>query len=749
MGVSILDELSVIDDAVKREFESERRVLSFQEYLKLFASDPGRYGRDATQYLRDTFDHFGTEEVDRPWGKSKRYRLFDLPWLEGRDARSGALIGQEQVQGELYRILSNFIREGAPNRLPLLHGPNGSAKTTVARCIMMALEHYSKLDEGALYRFHWVFPKQRSKGGAIGFGDKSIAASESDSFAHLSEEAIDARLLDEVRDHPLLLLPLEQRCALLEKLWQESGVERRKNNWLWKGNLSHRNRTVFDALLANYEGKLSDVLRHVQVERYFISRRYRTGAVTLGPELSIDARERQVTADRSLGALPSSLQAVTLFEVHGELIDAAGGVLEFSDLLKRPLDAFKYLQQTIETGELALPSQNVQTNCVMVASANEVELAAFRQHHEFESFRGRLELIRTAYLRSYIQEQEIYDCQIAPQIRGHVVPHATAVAAMFAVLTRIRRPDPDRYPRPLRDVVRSLTAVEKMDLYATAETPSRLDADAAKQLKGLIPDLYAEAEAYTAYEGFIGASPREMRTVLLDAAQSSGFHGLSPFAVLEELEKLCAREGEYQWLQEEPVEGGYHDHIEFRRVLKQRLLTLIEDEFRIASNLVDDQRYSELFERYIHHVTFWVKKEKLRNTITGEYEEPDERLMKEVEQLLDLPDEADSLRHTWINRIAAWAIDHPGQPVDNAEIFHSEIRRVRDAVFRERRAALAKLARDVVVFVREDAAGLDSEQREQAKQTLERLRDRFGYEQASAGDSAAMLVKHSFAELLN
>jgi len=49
--------------------------------------------------------------------------------------------------------------------MPLLHGPKGSAKSTVAACIMAALEHYSTLDEGALYRFHWVFPtKEHGEG---------------------------------------------------------------------------------------------------------------------------------------------------------------------------------------------------------------------------------------------------------------------------------------------------------------------------------------------------------------------------------------------------------------------------------------------------------------------------------------------------------------------------------------------------------------------------------------------------------
>ena len=100
-----------------------------------------------------------------------------------------------------------------------------------------------------------------------------------------------------------------------------------------------------------------------------------------------------MTADRSLASLPTALQATTLFEAHGELIEAAGGVLEFSDLLKRPIDAFRYLQLTLETGEVALPHQTVQTNVVMIGSSNDIHLAAFREHPEFPSFRGRFELV--------------------------------------------------------------------------------------------------------------------------------------------------------------------------------------------------------------------------------------------------------------------------------------------------------------------------------------------------------------------
>jgi len=711
-----------------------------------------RYSRDAARYLRDMFEHYGHETVDRPWGKLTRFRLFDLPFLEQRERSREALVGQEAVQAELFRVLSNFVREGRPNRLLLMHGPNGSSKSTIALCMMRALEDYSSLDEGALYRFHWVFPNQSKLRGSIGFAGRRApggGGGDDGSYAHLPEDQIDARLFIEVRDHPLFLIPQAHRAALLQRLYKESGVDEAPPAWILRGSLSHKSRQVYEALFTSYEGLLDEVLRHVQVERYFISRRYRVGAVTLGPQLSVDAGERQVTADRSLGALPSSLQAVTLFEAFGELVDAAGGVLEFSDLLKRPLDAFKYLQITAETGEVGLRSQNIQVNCVMLASGNEVHLAAFREHPEFESFRGRLELVRVPYLRSWLDEQKIYDCQIAPQVRRHVAPHATQIAAMFAALTRVRRPNPDRYEKPLRNLVSELTAVEKMDLFSTGTTPSRLDAESAKILRAAIPALYAESDAYPIYEGSVGASPREMRTVLLDAAQSPHYDCLSPLAVLDELDKLCERTTEYLFLQEERLPGGYHDHTLFRETLRNRLLDAFEDEYRVASGLVDEARYNDLFDRYITHVSYWVKREKMKNPLTGDYEDPDERLMQEVEALLGVPDKSEQLRHSLINTIAAWAIDHSGEPIDNTKVFSGHLKRLRDAVFAERRVAIARLCRDVVRLLREEGHGLDEPRRRAAEQVVDELVARYGYERSSAGDAALALVRLRYADALH
>lgn len=743
----ILARLDDIARQVQQEFREGQRLLSFQEYLALVAAHPVRHSRDASRYLRDAFDHFGRVTLTRPEGEVTRFRLFDLPWLSPAAARRSALVGQERVQEELYRTLSNFVQEGRPNRLPLLHGPNGSAKSTVVSCIMAALEHYSTLDEGALYRFHWVFPSKNTLKGSIGFSEGgNTRASSDESYAHLPDDEVDARLFVEVRDHPLFLLPEPQRQALIESLFGDPKPSGAPSEWVLHGRLSHKNRQVFDALLASYEGSLDEVLRHVQVERYFISKRYRCGAVTVGPQLSVDAGERQLTADRNLASLPPMLQSITLFEAFGELVEASGGLLEFSDLLKRPLDAFKYLQITVETGEVPLRSQTVQVNTVMIGNANEAQLAAFREHPEFESFRGRLELVRAPYLLRWSDEQIIYDSQIAPQARVHVAPHATEVAAMFAVLSRLRRPNPDKYEKPLSDVVREVSVMDKLDLYDRGVAPERFDDESAKRVRAGIPFIFEESASYPIYEGSIGASPREMRTVLLDAAQDPRYACLSPFAVLDELDELCKKDSEYIWLQQDAQPGGFHDHVGFRKALRARLLDLMEDEFRVASGLVDEKKYRELFDRYIVHVGNWVKGEKVRNPLTGVAEVADERLMEEVESKLGYPDSAEETRRALVSQIAGWVIGRPDEPLDNERVFAPQLKRLREAVFGEKRPAVGKLCRDLVVLLRGEGTGLSEARRSELRVLLGRLVSEFGYEESSAGDAASALARERFAD---
>jgi predicted Ser/Thr protein kinase len=219
--------------------------------------------------------------------------------------------------------------------------------------------------------------------------------------------------------------------------------------------------------------------------------------------------------------------------------------------------------------------------------------------------------------------------------------------------------------------------------------------------------------------------------------------------VRAELDELCERVAEYEWLQEEQLAGGYHDHKAFREAVRARLLDAWEAEMRVASGLVSETQYGELFDKYVAHVGVWVKKEKIRNRVTGAYEDPDERMMGEVEALLAVKGDPADYRRGLISAIAAWAIDHPDAKVNNALVFGMQTRKLRDAVFAERRKQIAHLARDIMLVLSEQLAGMNEDRKSDARAATDRLKQLYGYCDECARDTASSLVRWRYAELVN
>src|SRR5690606_38653748 len=119
--------------------------------------------------------------------------------------RDGRVAGQEEVQNDIYRVLGNFVRAGHVNKLILLHGPNGSAKSSIIDSLKRGMEAYSRQQEGALYKISWVFPSEKLVKGSIGFGDRVTGHGEFATYAHLDSDQIDVRLVCELKDPPLFL----------------------------------------------------------------------------------------------------------------------------------------------------------------------------------------------------------------------------------------------------------------------------------------------------------------------------------------------------------------------------------------------------------------------------------------------------------------------------------------------------------------------------------------------------------------
>ncbi|MBL8918487.1 MAG: serine protein kinase PrkA [Myxococcaceae bacterium] len=735
-------QLHDIGAAVSSDFVKNRSILSFEEYTQLFLGAPPQQLRNAAQYLTDAIDHFGVEQVPHPTGKIRRFKIFD-PTPDEPDVR---VAGQEEVQNAIYRLLGNFVRAAQVNKLIFLHGPNGSAKSSLVESLKRGLELYSQTPQGAQYTFNWIFPSEKLVKGSIGFGGEKGSGSSGalTSFAHLEAEDIEVRITNPLREHPLLLIPLKERRRLIEgALGGRSDLI--VPSVLLEGQLSHKSKKIYDALLASYAGDYLKVLRHVQVERFYYSRRYLAGIASVEPQMSVDAAYHQVTADRTQANLPPSLHSTVLFEPHGALVNANRGLIEYADLLKRPLEAFKYLLGFCETGEVPLEHFTLQLDEVLIASSNEKHLAAFKELPDFASFKGRIELVRVPYLRRWKVEREIYDAQVNPRTVGrHVAPHATAVAAMWATLTRFKKPLADRYPQEARALIERLSPMEKLRLFQDGEAPDRLTLQQQKELKKLLPALYEESDAWPNYEGRSGASAREIKTALFNAAQSNEHESLHPLAVLKELAGLVRDKSVYEFLQQEIVDG-YHDHAEFVRVVEEQYLEWTDREVRESMGLVSEGQYEELFERYVQMVSAWVKGERVMNRITGQAEKPDEGRLGEFEgYVMPKGDDAKEFRKGLIATVGAWRIDNPEGQVEYRRIFPDLFKRLSDHFYDQRKRTLRINAENTLKYLGDERASLSAKDQAQVKQTLEQMKSKYGHTEASARDAIVFLMKKRY-----
>lgn len=740
-----LARIQALAASVSEEFKATRRLLSFDEWFSLLSTEPTVHARSAAQYVRDAFEHFGTRNVRTPKGQIQRMCLFDSEF-DGWHR----LVGQEEAQNELMEAIEGFVRLGRVNKLLLLHGPNGSAKSTMLESLQRALEVYSRTDRGALYRFAWVFPNRRKSSGGIGFSamESLRDALGEDTFARLSSDEMDARVVDEVKDHPIFLIPIPARRALLEDVLAK---DRRfvTSDVILHGELSQRNRRIFDALLASYTGDLRKVLQHVQVERFFLSRQYRQGLVTVEPKQTVDARSYPVTPDSAYASLPAAVASQAMFAVQGDLVDANRGIVNFADLLKRPYEHYKYLLTATETGQVALDHLVLGLDMMFTGSANDVELLQFRvmRPGEYQSFRARLGLIRVPFLLDYRVERKIYQEQVGDILRGvHVAPHVTKILALWGVMTRMRRPDGKRYPK-LAKVIEKLTPLQKADLYAYGRVPRGLSSEEARELLAAVPDMYQEGFAHAVvkaegsdhplgeYEGSFGASVRDLKAVLLASASEPGTSCVTVPKVFKELREYLKDKNNYRWMML-PADGSFHlldgKTESITQQCWERWLDWSDWEVREALGLVDEARYLELFRKYVVHVSHEIKRERLFDEVTGELANPNQKFMAEIEKTMvpDLTTEAARKKHREevLSRIGAWALSHPNEDPAYDEIFPDYFALLQEDYYKKQKEAVGKSVQGMLSLLSEQGdpradkvAGLDAAAQDAARHAVEVL----------------------------
>ncbi len=608
MGMLVTDTPSLVAKIASLQNQKEYAEInwsgSFEDYLAIVRANPA-VTRSAFQRIYDMVLSYGQEEYIDNKKRIIRHNFFKDEQHGGRDAIYGLDI-------PLMRLVSVFKsaaeRYGTERRVILLHGPVGSSKSTIARLFKRGLEEYSRTPEGAVYTFEWLLPE----------GLSPIAGGQPFFKCPMHEE-------------PLRLIPPDWRPRALVELGINAPDHERVRV---DGDLDPACRLIFRELMAHHKGDWSKVTTHVRVRRLILSEQDRVGIGTFQPKDEKNQDSTELTGDinyRKIAEFGSDSDP-RAFNFDGEFNIANRGLIEFIEVLKLDV-AFLYDLLGASQEHKIKPKKFAQTDIdeVIVGHTNEAEYKKLLSNEFMEALRDRTVKIDIPYITRISEEKKIYEKDYnAAKIRGkHIAPHTLETAAMWAVLTRLE--DPKKH---------NLTLVQKMKLYD------------GKTLPGFTQDNIKELRKEAQREGMDGISPRYIQDKISNALVSDRGEGcVNPFMVMNELES---------GLRHHSLITSDEQRKQFTMLLglvKQEYEDIVKNEVQRAIS-ADEEAIAKLCANYIDNIKAYTQKEKVKNKYTGQDEEPDERLMRSIEDKIDIPESRkDEFRREIMNYIGALAVE--------------------------------------------------------------------------------------------
>lgn len=592
----------VTKEGLKEKHAELNQILTFTEYLNNVAETP-EIARTSFQRLYDMISSYGFENYIEYKKKITHWKFFDDPMEKGRDA----IFGLDVHLMKLVNVLkAGAYRYGPEKRVILLHGPVGSAKSTIARLVKKGLERYSETEEGKIYSYTW----------------KNL------------EEILDMEneMPCPMHEDPLHLVPMERRSALLDNLNKKRDFNRQV---YIEGDLCPACRYVYQELLKHYKGDWQSLVEnHISVRRIVLSEKDRVGIGTFQPKDEKNQDSTELTGDinyRKIAKYGSDSDP-RAFNFDGEFNIANRGMIEFVEVLKLDV-AFLYDLLTASQEHRVKPKKFAQTDIdlVIIGHTNEPEYRKLQSNEFMEALRDRTVKIDIPYITTLEKEIKIYEKDFnavtVPNI--HIAPHTIEMASMWAILTRLEEPKKA-----------NLTLLQKLKLY-NGKTTQNFTEDNIKELR-----------KETEKEGLEGISPRYIQDKISNALIIDKGNGcINPFIVLNELGGGLKA---HSLINNEDVRKHY---LELLSEVKREYEDIVKHEVQRAIS-ADEGAIEKLCGNYIDNIKAYIQKEKIKNQYTGADDEPDERLMRSIEEKIDIvPSRKEDFRREIMNYIGALALE--------------------------------------------------------------------------------------------
>jgi serine protein kinase len=665
--------VSIIDRKLDvSRFREQHWEGSFNEYLDIVLETP-TVARNAFQRVYDMVLSYGADNFTYFKQDYTRYQFFTDPLEHGADA----IFGLERPLMQLVDFFKSAAQGyGTEKRILLLHGPVGSSKSTIARLLKKGIEHYSKTDAGKLFTYSWRLPHQMTKD------------DESEIFVPCP-----------MHEEPLLLIPQEARREVLDAINEKLPDGRKIKLY---GEVCPFCRKIYSDLLDMYDGDWKKAIDHVKVKRLILAEKDRRGIGTFQPKDEKNQDSTELTGDinyRKIAEYGSDSDP-RAFNFDGELNIANRGIVEFIEVLKLDV-AFLYDLLGASQEHLIKPKKFAQTYIdeVILGHTNEPEYKKLQGNEMMEAFRDRTIKIDVPYNIRLDDEVKIYLKDFGTErIKGiHIAPHTIEVAAMWAVMTRLA--DPKKA---------GITKLQKLKLYN------------GKSIPGFTEDSIKELKEEAPREGMHGISPRYIQDKISNALVSHNAQmdkAINPFMVMNELEEGLSH---HSLITDEELKKEYR---ELLAVVREEYEDILKAEVQRAIS-ADEDAIKRLAANYIESVRAYTQHERVRNRYTGRDEDPDERLMRSIEEKIDIPESRkDDFRQEIMNYIGALALD-------GRKFEYSTNARLLKAL----ELKLFEDQRDTIKLKNLVSSVVDDETQQKIDVVKQRLIKYFGYNETSATD---------------
>ncbi len=483
-----------------------------------------------------------------------------------------------------------------------------------------------------------------------------------------------------MHEDPLHLIPQHLR----EDFYKEYGIR-------IEGSLSPLNTM---RLQQEYGGKIEDVL----VERIFFDEDRRVGIGTFSPSdpKSQDIADLTGSIDFSTIAEYGSESDPRAYRFDGELNKANRGIMEFQEMLKCDEKFLWHLlsltqEGNFKAGRFAL----ISADELIVAHTNEAEYRSFISNKKNEALHSRIIVMPIPYNLKVSEEERIYEKMIkeSDMAHVHIAPHALRVAAIFSILTRLK---------PSKK--QGIDLVKKMRLY-DGESVEGFNQVDVEELKAEFPD-----------EGMSGIDPR----YVINRISSSIIRKETPsINALDVLRSLKDGLDQHPSISEEDKEK----YLNFIAIARREYDEIAKKEVQKAFVYSYEESAKTLLENYLDNVEAYCNKNKLRDPLTGEEMNPDEKLMRSIEEQIGISENAKkAFREEILIRISAFA--RKGKRFD----YHSHDR-LREAIQKKLFADLKD-----VVKITTSTQTPDESQLKKINEVIARLIDDYGYNSTSANE---------------